>query len=202
MNINPIGIYPQQGKSAGTGKIGSVPLPNYNSINFITKTAPAMSAEKYKEAIITQAKKDYAAGKTGGESSEAMRLLKSFVSTVSPDRKNIISQGLSSIFKNNGFADIGAVKIYTLLDYLLGNVEYRKTKQEVSFADFYDSNGELVATFSNDGWHCSLTKAEAARTQEFYGIYIGAITSAMNEISGKGGIVYTDNIESTFDVKV
>ena len=202
MNINSIGIYTQHGKSAGTGKIGNVPLPNYNSINFSTKAAPAMSEEKYKEAIIAQAKKDYATGKQAGQSSETMRLLNSFTAPVSPDRKSIITQGLNSIFKNGGIADTGSVKINTLLDYLLGTAEYRKTKQEVSFAEFYDNNGELVAKYSNVGWSCVMTKAEATRTQEFYGIYMGAINDAMKEGAGSGGVAYTDNNESSFDMRV
>ncbi len=80
-------------------KRGSVPSPDYTDFHFNTKTAPAMSDEKYKTAIIEQAKKDQAAGKFQSDSAGFRNLVKSYVSAVSPDRKSIISQGLRAIYK-------------------------------------------------------------------------------------------------------
>jgi len=84
-----------------SGKIGNVPLPDYSDFHFNTNKHPAMSDEKYREAIIEQAQKDQSAGKFQSESVGFRSLVKSYVSTVSPDRKNIIKQGLTAIFETN-----------------------------------------------------------------------------------------------------
>lgn len=66
--------------------------PDFIRFDCCTKTAPAMSEEKYREAIVKQAQMDAAAGKFGDEYSKGYRnLKKSFVSVSSPDRKSIIA---------------------------------------------------------------------------------------------------------------
>ena len=159
---------------SGTEKKGNIALPTYTGFHFNTKTAPTMSDDKYKAAIIEQAKKDQAAGKFQTDSIGYKSLVKSYVSSVSPDRKNIIAKGLTAVFETNK----PEPKTLTLLDYLFGSVKYTKEANNVSYAEFYDSNGEMVATYSNTGWTFYGTKAENARESELRGIYNQAWNSA------------------------
>jgi hypothetical protein len=170
---------------SGTEKQGNVQLPDYTDFHLNTKTAPAMSDDKYRSAIIEQAKKDQAAGKFQSESAGFKSLVKSYVSAVSPDRKNMISEGLRAIYKNNNPES----KTFNLLDYLLGTVKYSKEGNDLSYAEFYDSNGEMVATYSNSGWTSFGTKEENARESELWGIYNNAWNSAARESRGNQGVV-------------
>lgn len=170
----------QSRQYSGTEKRGSVPSPDYTDFHFNTKTAPAMSDDKYKTAIIEQAKKDQAAGKFQSDSAGFRSLVKSYVSLVSPDRKSIISQGLRAIYKNTRQEP----KTFNLLDYMFGSVKYSKEADDVSYAEFYDSNGEMVASFSNGRWISYGTKAEDARESQLWGIYNQAWNSAAR--AGKG----------------
>ena len=164
----------------GTQKRGNVPSPDYTDFHFNTKTAPAMSDEKYKTAIIEQAKKDQAAGKFQSESAGYRNLVKSYVSAVSPDRKSIISEGLKAIYKNIRQEP----KTFNLLDYMFGSVKYSREANDVSYAEFYDSNGEMVASYSNGRWISYGTKAENARESELWGIYNQAWSSAAKASQG------------------
>lgn len=174
MRIDNYYTFLQSRSLSGAGKIGNVPSPNYTDFNFNTKKAPAMSDEKYREAIIEQAKKDQSAGKFQSESAGFRSLVKSYVSTVSPDRKNIITKGLTAIFKNKN----PQPKTLNLIDYLFGSVKYCKEATDVSYAEFYDSNGEMVASYSNGRWISYGTKAENARESELWGIYNEAWNNA------------------------
>lgn len=158
----------------GTDKRGNVPSPDYTDFHFNTKTAPAMSDDKYKTAIIEQAKRDQSAGKFQSDSAGFRNLVKSYVSAVSPDRKSIITQGLRAIYKNTRQEP----KTFNLLDYMFGSVKYSKEADDVSYAEFYDSNGEMVASYSNGRWISYGTKAEDARESELWGIYNHAWNSA------------------------
>ncbi|WP_313072948.1 hypothetical protein [Lacrimispora sp.] len=170
---------------SGMEKRGNVQLPDYTDFHLNTKTAPAMSDDKYRAAIIEQAKKDQEAGKFQSESAGFRSLVKSYVSVVSPDRKNMISEGLRAIYKNNN----PEPKTFNLLDYLLGTVKYNKEGNDLSYAEFYDSNGEMVATYSNSGWTSFGTKEENARESELWGIYNDAWNSAARESRGNQGVV-------------
>ncbi len=174
MRIENYYTFSQSRSLSGAEKIGSVPSPDYTDFNFNTKKTPAMSDKKYREAIIEQAKKDQSAGKFQSESAGFRNLVKSYVSTVSPDRKNIIAEGLTAIFKNKNLQP----KTLNLIDYLLGNVKYCKEATDVSYAEFYDSNGEMVASYSNGRWISYGTKAENARESELWGIYNEAWNNA------------------------
>ncbi|OCN00530.1 hypothetical protein A7X67_16945 [Clostridium sp. W14A] len=159
---------------SGSRKTGNVPSPNYNDFDFNTKKPLAMSDEKYREAIIEQAKKDQSAGKFQSDSAGFRSLVKSYVSAVSPDRKNIISRGFKAIFKNSN----PQPKTLNLIDYLLGSVKYCKEAADVSYAEFYDSTGEMVASYSNGRWISYGTTAENARESELLGIYNEAWNNA------------------------
>lgn len=173
MRIENLGTFTQN-PVAGKEKTGNVSRPDYTDFNFNTKKAPAMSDEKYKEAIIEQAKKDQSEGKFQSESAGFRNLVKSYVSAVSPDRKNIIEKGLAEIFKNNKQQP----KTLDIIDYLLGKVKYCKEESDVSYAEFYNSNGEMVASYSNGKWISYGTEAENNRESELWGIYNEAWNSA------------------------
>lgn len=166
-----------------SGSRENVISPDYTDFHFNTNTAPAMSDDKYKTAIIEQAKKDQAAGKFQSDSAGFRNLVKSYVSAVSPDRKSIISQGLRAIYKNTRQEP----KTFNLLDYLFGSVKYSKEADDVSYAEFYDSNGEMVASYSNGRWISYGTKAEDARESELWGIYNQAWSQAAKASKGNLG---------------
>lgn len=107
----------------------------------------------------------------------AISLMKSYVSVASPDRKEIINNALTSLGKMN---KLPKAKAISLLDILLGK-RIMSTDHELSYAEFKDSSGEIVATFSNGTWHAMGTPAEDARTSEFYGIYRDAWNAAKSE---------------------
>lgn len=158
-------------------RIRGVSVPDYDSDNFYTKTSPKMSDEKFREIIVKQAQKDATTGKFGVECPGFKSLMKSFVSVASPDRKGIITNALTSLGKMNKLPKAEAI---SLLDILLGK-RIISADHELSYADFKDSSGEIVATFSNGTWHAMGTPAEDARASEFYGIYRDAWNAAKSE---------------------
>ncbi len=198
MRIENCDTFAQNSLLSDAGKTGNVPLPNYNDFNFNTKKAPAKSDEKYRQAIIEQAKKDQSAGKFQSESAGFRNLVKSYVSSVSPDRKNIITQGLTAIFKNKN----PQPKTLNLIDYLLGSVKYCKEAADVSYAEFCDSNGEMVASYSNGKWISYGTKAENARESELWGIYNEAWNNAARASQGNSYAASTDTITTSLDQSV
>ncbi|MCL1696763.1 MULTISPECIES: hypothetical protein [unclassified Lysinibacillus] len=130
-------------------KLTPISMPSFSGINAMpTKSAPAMSEEKYKEAIIAQAKKDFENGKCGGHKNPSYMTLKnSFVSVVSPDRKGSISQMLRQLpFMQRG---------------------------NMSYLEIKDARGNITSTYSpHNGWHAIGTREEQRRESEFDAIYI------------------------------
>lgn len=194
MRIENYNTFSQSCQKSSSRKIGNVPLPDYSDFHFNSKKSPAMSDEKYREAIIEQAKKDQSAGKFQSESAGFRSLVKSYVSAVSPDRKNIIKEGLTAIFKINK----PQPKTLNLIDYLFGNVKYCKEATDVSYAEFYDSNGEMVASYSNGTWISYGTKEENTRESELWGIY----NDAWNNAGKASQWVSTDAMPSSVDISV
>ncbi|QHI71713.1 hypothetical protein [Aminipila terrae] len=190
MRIENSNTFVQSQPLSGNGKMGNVPLPNYDDFHFNTKKTPAMNEEEYREAIIEQAQKDQAAGKFQSDSAGYRNLVKSYVSAVSPDRKNIIARGLTAIFKNSKPQS----KTLNLIDYLFGTVKYHKEAADLSYAEFYDSNGEMVASYSNGKWISYGTKAENSRESELWGIYNEAWNNAARASQGKN---YGGNADDT-----
>nr|WP_315020143.1 hypothetical protein [uncultured Aminipila sp.] len=197
MRIENNNTFTQGSLVLSTGKIGNVQLPDYTDFHFNTKTEPVMSDEGYRTAIIEQAKKDLAAGKFQSESAGFRNLVKSYVSAVSPDRKRMISQGLAAVFKNNN----PQPKTLNLIDYLLGSVKYKKEVKNVSYAEFNDSNGEMVATYSNGGWTFYGSKAENARESELWCIYNDAWNNAARESQGSS-MASTGDTTGAIDLSV
>lgn len=89
-------------------------------------------------------------------------------------------QGLRAIYKNTRQEP----KTFNLLDYMFGSVKYSKEADDVSYAEFYDSNGEMVASCSNGRWISYGTKAEDARESQLWGIYNQAWNSAARANGG------------------
>ena len=174
MRIDNYNTFAQSRLLSRTGSNWNVPLPDYTDFNFNTRKAPAMSDEKYRETIIEQAKKDQFAGKFQSESHGFRSLVKSYVSTFSPDRKKIITEGLTAIFRNKN----PQPKTLNLIEHMFGNVKSCKEATDLSYAEFYDSNGEMVASYSNGRWISYGTKAENARESELWGIYNEAWNNA------------------------
>lgn len=172
---------------SATTKKYHIPFPDLTGK---TKTAPAMSEEKYQEAIVEQARQDQVAGRF--QSGAGFKSLEnSYVSVVSPDRKKIITEGLTAIDRNNQ----PCPRTITLLDILCGTVRYKEEDDHVvnnpPYIEYYDSNGEMVATYSNTGWHLFGTKAEAARGFAFRSMYNAAWGNAERASQGENDTVST-----------
>lgn len=95
--------------------------------------------------------------------------MKSYTSEVSPDRKGIITSGLKAVSGNRQNVLKPIDFVATLLE---GRVKYQKLPSGNSdYIEFYDKNGEMVATYSNNGWTMYTTNAEASRQTEMCMIY-------------------------------
>jgi hypothetical protein len=81
-------------------KVGSVKLPNFNKLGMHTKTEPSRSDEELKEAIVKIAREDAKKGQLQNQTKEFLDLRKEFMSSVSPDRENIITNSTKQIFSN------------------------------------------------------------------------------------------------------
>ncbi|MBP2632317.1 MAG: hypothetical protein H6Q70_2945 [Firmicutes bacterium] len=198
MRIENYNSFSQAHFSSDTAKRKNVQLPDYTDWNSNTQTAPSMSNKQYTNAIIEQAKKDQAAGKFQSESAGFRSLAKSYISTASPDRKNIITAGLTAIYKNNK----PQPETFNLMDYLCGTAKYKKQANDVSYAEFYDSNGEMVATYSNTGWTFFGTKAENARESELWDTYNNAWNTAAKASQGQSSGATTDTTTGSINLSV
>jgi hypothetical protein len=54
---------------------------------------------------------------------------------------------------------------------------------KLTYAEFYDNNGEVIASYDSNGWGERYTKKEEARRYEFCSIYNEAWLSAKDEIN-------------------
>ncbi len=87
--------------------------------------------------------------------------MKNYTSEVSPDRKGIITPGLKAVSGNRQNVPKPIDLVATLLER---EVKYQKLPSgNCEYIEFYDKNGEMVATYSNQGWKMYTTNAEAAR---------------------------------------
>ncbi len=152
----------------------SLPQPDFSRVDCCTKTAPAMSDDQYKEAIIALAQKDVANGKcstSGDNNVEYMTLQKSYVSVVSQDRRSIIAAASRKL----------------------------TGQEEVTFAEFKDNDGNIIAGYcpATTGWTMSGTPAEQAREGKFFTIYHDAWRDAYNDLVNKARASSTDKSETT-----
>jgi hypothetical protein len=187
----------------GTGaKIGNIKLPDFRkSTEMYTKTEPSRSDEELKEAIAKIAREDAEKGQCCNQTKEWFDLKKEFMSSVSPDRESIVNNSTKQIFANtNSIKSKNKEHAITLIELLMNN-EKGNSKSNVinmnnatykaclegdnlTYAEFRDSNGEIIATYSsNNGWDGILTKEEIARQKEFSSTYNEAWTNANAEIN-------------------
>lgn len=192
MHIN--NIVTQNRVFSGTCTISGIHLPNFNDAFVYTKQKSSISESQYRKAIVEQAIKDQAEGKFQTDSDGFNQLAKKYVQEVSPDRKKIITEGLQKIQKRGAISEY-KLDILALLD---GEVKFEKISDEITYAEFYDSNGEMVATYSNGGWTMLHTNAETARQIQMCSIYNEAWREARNAELGSKNV----SISSADDIEV
>ena len=182
------------------GSIGGISLPDFEADYVYTKKNSNMNQQDYKKQIIEQAYKDFSNGKFQNDSRDFVSLMKKYTSEVSPNREGIIRSGLKAISKNEKKALQPIDVVLTLLE---GQVKYQKTPSDSDeYIEFYDSNGEMVATYSNNGWTMYTTNAESARQTEMCMIYNQAWRNAQKGIAlSANEVVSQDSVQSTFDVR-
>ena len=196
----------QQRVFSGTGSIGGIHLPDFNDKYVFTKKKSGISKEEYRKQIVEQAYKDFENGTFQNKSEGFNRLMKSYTSEVSPDRKGIITSGLKAVSRNGKNVLKPIDFVATLLE---GEVRYRKQPSgDSEYIEFYDKSGEMVATYSNKGWTMFTTNAEAARQTEMCMIYNAAWGNARRGIPMASGdavnLANLENMESpqnSFDAK-
>jgi hypothetical protein len=200
MNVNLNSISLQQQKFSGTNSIGGIHLPDFNDKYVFSKKKSNTSNVEYKKQIAEQAYEDFKNGQFQNKSEGFNKLMKKYTSEVSPDRKGIITSGLKAVSRNK---QSGLKPIDLLATILEGKVKYQRMPSgQTDYIEFYDKNGEMVATYSNNGWTMYTTNAEAARQTEMCMIYNEAWGNAKRGIPlTDSGSVNSDSLQNVFDVR-
>lgn len=200
MNVNLNSILLQQRKFSGTNSIGGIHLPDFNDKYVFSKKKSNTSNAEYKKQIAEQAYEDFKNGQFQNKSEGFNKLMKKYTSEVSPDRKGIITSGLKAVSRNK---QSGLKPIDLLATILEGKVKYQRMPSgQTDYIEFYDKNGEMVATYSNNGWTMYTTNAEAARQTEMCMIYNEAWGNAKRGIPlTDSGSVNSDSLQNVFDVR-
>lgn len=94
MQVSSSNVSLQQRFFSGTGSIGGIHLPDFNDKYVFSKKKSGISDEEYRKKIVEQAYQDFENGTFQNKSEGFNRLMKSYTSEVSPDRKGIITSGL------------------------------------------------------------------------------------------------------------
>ena len=200
MNVNLNSISLQQRKFSGTNSIGGIHLPDFNDKYVFSKKKSNTSNAEYKKQIAEQAYEDFKNGQFQNKSEGFNKLMKKYTSEVSPDRKGIITSGLKAVSRNK---QSGLKPIDLLATILEGKVKYQRMPSgQTDYIEFYEKNGEMVATYSNNGWTMYTTNAEAARQTEMCMIYNEAWGNAKRGIPlTDSGSVNSDSLQNVFDVR-
>lgn len=200
MNVNLNSISLQQQKFSGTNSIGGIHLPDFNDKYVFSKKKSNTSNAEYKKQIAEQAYEDFKNGQFQNKSEGFNKLMKKYTSEVSPDRKGIITSGLKAVSRNK---QSGLKPIDLLATILEGKVKYQRMPSgQTDYIEFYDKNGEMVATYSNNGQTMYTTNAEAARQTEMCMIYNEAWGNAKRGIPlTDSGSVNSDSLQNVFDVR-
>ena len=198
VNLNSISLQPR--KFSGTNSIGGIHLPDFNDKYVFSKKKSNTSNVEYKKQIAEQAYEDFKNGQFQNKSEGFNKLMKKYTSEVSPDRKGIITSGLKAVSRNK---QSGLKPIDLLATILEGKVKYQRMPSgQTDYIEFYDKNGEKVATYSNNGWTMYTTNAEAARQTEMCMIYNEAWGNAKRGIPlTDSGSVNSDSLQNAFDVQ-
>ena len=200
MQVNCFNGSLQNRRFSGTGSIGGIHLPDFNDKYVFSKKKSGISDEEYRKQIREQAYEDFEKGQFQNKSEGFNRLMKSYTSEVSPDRKGIITSGLKAVSKNRQNVLKPIDLVATLLE---GKVKYQKLPSgDCEYIEFYDKNGEMVATYSNNGWTMYTTNAEASRQTEMCMIYNEAWGNAKRGIPLLSEeAVNMENPQNSFDAK-
>ena len=200
MQVNCFNGSLQNRRFSGTGSIGGIHLPDFNDKYVFSKKKSGISEEEYRKRIREQAYEDFEKGQFQNKSEGFNRLMKSYTSEVSPDRKGIITSGLKAVSKNRQNVLKPIDLVATLLE---GKVKYQKLPSgDSEYIEFYDKNGEMVATYSNNGWTMYTTNAEASRQTEMCMIYNEAWGNAKRGIPLLSEeAVNMENPQNGFDAK-
>ena len=200
MNVNLNSISLQQRKFSGTNSIGGIHLPDFNDKYVFSKKKSNTSNAEYKKQITEQAYEDFKNGQFQNKSEGFNKLMKKYTSEVSPDRKGIITSGLKAVSRNK---QSGLKPIDLIATILEGKVKYQRMPSgQTDYIEFYDKNGEMVATYSNNGWTMYTTNAEAARQTEMCMIYNEAWGNDKRGIPlTDSGSVNSDSLQNVFDVQ-
>lgn len=196
--MNTANVSSQQNWLTGIRSMGGVYLPNFNDKYVYSKNVSGTSDSEYRKQIVEQAYKDYADGKFQNESEEFNQLMKRYTSEVSPDRKGIITSGLKAVSNKRSTSK----PIDFIATLLSGKVKYQNIPSGNSeYIEFYDKNGEMVATYSNTGWTMYTTDKEAARQTSMCSIYNEAWRNAKKGIPMPSDEVIDNGSSTTFDAK-
>lgn len=199
MQVNSHNGSLQQRFFSGTGSIGGIHLPDFSDKYVFSKKKSGISDEEYRKQIVEQAYKDFAKGQFQNKSEGFNKLMKSYTSEVSPDRKGIITSGLKAVSRNRQTVLKPIDFVATLIE---GKVKYQKIPSSSEYIEFYDKNGEMVATYSNNGWTMYTTNAEAARQTEMCMIYNEAWGNAKRGVPLAGEeTINVESMQSNFDAK-
>ena len=200
MQVNCFNGSLQNRRFSGTGSIGGIHLPDFNDKYVFSKKKSGISEEEYRKRIREQAYEDFEKGQFQNKSEGFNRLMKSYTSEVSPDRKGIITSGSKAVSKNRQNVLKPIDLVATLLE---GKVKYQKLPSgDSEYIEFYDKNGEMVATYSNNGWTMYTTNAEASRQTEMCMIYNEAWGNAKRGIPLLSEeAVNMENPQNSFDAK-
>ena len=198
MNVNLTNTSLQQRYFSGTNSIGGIHLPDFSDNYVFSKQKSNVSDAEYRKQIVEQAYIDFEKGQFQNKSEGFNKLMKKYTSEVSPDRKGIITSGLKAISRNRQSVLKPIDFVATILE---GKVKYQKMPSgQTDYIEFYDKNGEMVATYSNNGWTMYTTNAEAARQTEMCMIYNEAWGNAKRGIPlANSDSVDAGSLESSFD---
>jgi hypothetical protein len=198
MHVKTVNISLSERVFSNTKNIGGIHLPDFNAPYVFTKQSGGLSDDEIKKKVVMQAHIDYANGEIN--TTGFIQLEKFYACKVSPNRNGIITEGLQAIAKNRQRDALPLDIVATLLE---GEARYQRLPTgETDYIDFYDKNGELVATYSNNGWTMITTKAEAARQAEICQIYGKAWNDAKNgKLLVNCALTDIEKAEVTFDVK-
>ena len=100
MQVNSHNGSLQQRFFSGTGSIGGIHLPDFSDKYVFSKKKSGISDGEYRKQIVEQAYKDFVKGQFQNKSEGFNKLMKSYTSEVSPDRKGIITAGLKAVSRN------------------------------------------------------------------------------------------------------
>jgi len=190
-------------------KIGNFILPDFKkNTGMYTKTEPTRSDEEILKDVVELAKKHAESGTFQNSDNEYLDLIKEYVSSVSPDRKSILTNSMKEIIsikqtlaKANSPEQAKSLlqlfiemekgdnenKIITINGTMYNKACFKGDK--LTYVGFHDSNGETIADCScNNGWACINTKEEIARRKEFSSTYNeawrGATASVPKHLDG------------------